>query len=276
MKTKPNAKAMNYQLQVYSIWEFGQRKDAQGQPHQEDSLFPAHGKATPEDRVFILCDGMGGHDAGEVASAAVCEAMGGALTAGKSLDEAIDAAYRALNAHDTGAAKKMGTTMTALIFTAEGCVAAHMGDSRIYQIRPGATAKDTQIIFRTEDHSLVNDLIRIGELTEEEAKHSKQKNIITRAMQPCADSERCKASVKLLTDIRPGDYFYLCSDGMLEEMNDQQLCHHFSHKGGDAPTKVANLIRATQENRDNHTAFLIHVSSVDSQQEKKRRSWWPW
>lgn len=268
---------MTYQLLTYSIWEYGQRKDTQGQPHQEDSIYPEHQKATPQDRVFILCDGMGGHDAGEVASATVCQAMGKALTTGHSLEEAIDAAYRDLNTRDTGAVKKMGTTMTALMLTPQGAIAAHMGDSRIYQIRPGDNAQNTQIVFRTQDHSLVNDLIRIGELTEEEARHSRQKNVITRAMQPCPDDERCKPSVSQLTDIRPGDYFYLCSDGMLEEMTDRQLCHHFSRQGGTDTEKVANLIRATQENRDNHTALIIHITAVDNHTEpQKKRKWWQW
>ena len=66
---------MKYVIDAYSIWEFGKRKDAEGNPHQEDSLYPAHGSLSDADRTFILCDGMGGHDAGEMASATVCEAM---------------------------------------------------------------------------------------------------------------------------------------------------------------------------------------------------------
>ena len=67
---------MEYRIKALSIYEFGQRKDGQGNPHQEDWLYPAHGQADDEsDRTFILCDGMGGHDAGEVASSTVCEAI---------------------------------------------------------------------------------------------------------------------------------------------------------------------------------------------------------
>ncbi len=263
---------MKFKIQIYDIWEYGQRKDAEGNPHQEDSLFPASGKATDADRLFILCDGMGGHDAGEVASATVCETMSQSVLAAQpdaegdftqaDFDNALSAAYDALDVRDSGATKKMGTTMTFLKLYNQGACIAHMGDSRVYQIRPGKTEKETQIVFRTEDHSLVNDLVRLGELTEEEARTSRQKNVITRAMQPNQE-RRLKADVKWLTDIQAGDYFYLCSDGMLEEMTDCQICYHFSEAGGNDTTKVVNLIRATEENRDNHTAIIVHILDVN-------------
>lgn len=263
---------MKYKLKAYQIWEFGQRKDAEGRPHQEDSLYPAFGRLTEEDRLFILCDGMGGHDAGEVASGTVCKAMSESISAipGKGagafsahdFDIALNAAYDALDRHDTGAAKKMGTTLAFLDLSADGAFVAHIGDSRVYQLRPGKTAAETRIVFRTDDHSLVNQLVKAGEITEAEARVHPKKNVITRAMQPGIDP-RPSASVRILDDIRPGDYFYLCSDGMLEEMTDEQLCYHFSETGGDDERKVRNLRLATQENRDNHTAFVIHILDVE-------------
>ena len=180
---------MKYKIKVYSILEFGQRKDAEGRPHQEDCLFPMPGKESDSDRLFILCDGMGGHDAGEVASATVCEAMsrtilnGGRGASGiftqEDFEKAIGAAFLALDGKDTGAPKKMGTTMTFLKLHEGGAFTAHIGDSRIYHIRPGKSGADTRILHETSDHSLVNDLIKIGEMTREEARTSKQKNIIT-------------------------------------------------------------------------------------------------
>lgn len=262
---------MRYKIKVYSIWEYGQRTDAQGKPHQEDSLFPEHGKATENDRLFILCDGMGGHDAGEVASATVCEAMSRSILTAKpdaegefSADDilnAVSAALDALDEKDNGAEKKMGTTMTMLKLHSRGYSAAHIGDSRIYHIRPGKSREDTIIMFRTEDHSLVNDLIRIGEITPEEAKTSKQKNVITRAMQPSME-RRCKADIHESSDIKAGDYFYMCSDGMLEHADDDNLRWIFSDEGGDDDNKVDILKKSTAENKDNHTAFVIHVLEV--------------
>ena len=144
--------------------EFGQRVDAQGNPHQEDCLFPEFGTQSSADRLFVLCDGMGGHSAGEVASATVCEAMGHSALASMEggdglftddmLQRAIDDAFDALDAKDNGAEKKMGTTMTLLMLHDGGATVAHMGDSRVYQIRPGEDAAHTSILFETEDHSL--------------------------------------------------------------------------------------------------------------------------
>lgn len=265
---------MKYLLKAYSIWEFGQRKDSQGNPHQEDSLFPAFGQQSADDRLFILCDGMGGHDAGEVASATVCEAMSqSVLSDGHDKDgaftlddftAAIDRAFAALDERDNGAEKKMGTTMTFLKLHDAGALIAHMGDSRVYHIRPGKDGDDTRILFQTADHSLVNDLIKIGELTPEEARHSKQKNVITRAMQPLM-ARRPKADIYRTADIKPGDYFYMCSDGMLEqpEMEDgSSLKNIFSASGGSDEEKVEILKSVTEKNRDNHTAFVIHILDV--------------
>lgn len=265
---------MRYKLRVYSIMEFGQRVDAQGNPHQEDCLFPEFGTQSSADRLFVLCDGMGGHSAGEVASATVCEAMGHSALASMEggdglftddmLQRAIDDAFDALDAKDNGAEKKMGTTMTLLMLHDGGATVAHMGDSRVYQIRPGEDAAHTSILFETEDHSLVNDLIKVDLLTPEEARVSPQKNVITRAMQPHME-HRPKADVAHLTDIRPGDYFYMCTDGMLEQMDDTNIRFIFSDKGGDAQNKVGILTQATVENRDNHTAFVIEILDVEGE-----------
>lgn len=265
---------MKYKLKVYSIWEFGQRKDSQGNPHQEDSMFPEYGKQSDDDRLFILCDGMGGHDAGEVASATVCEAMSDSILndghdkegvfTSEDFSDALNAAFDALDKKDSGAEKKMGTTMTFLKLHDKGAFIAHMGDSRVYQIRSGKTGEETQIVFQTEDHSLVNDLIKIGELTKEEARFSKQKNVITRAMQPNM-GRRPKADVYETSDIKSGDYFYLCSDGMLEQAemeNGESLKNIFSEMGGTDENKVEILKSVTEKNRDNHTAFIIHIIDV--------------
>ncbi|MBD5355437.1 MAG: serine/threonine-protein phosphatase [Bacteroides sp.] len=265
---------MKYIIKPYSIWEFGKRKDTSGRPHQEDSIYPAFHKETESDRLFILCDGMGGHDAGEIASATVCEAMSkSVLNDGHDAEgifnnddfsRALAAAFEALDKKDNGAEKKMGTTMTFLKLHNDGVTIAHIGDSRVYHIRPGKTGQDTKILFVTEDHSLVNDLIKIGELTREEARLSNQKNIITKAMQPKMNS-RPKADIYHTTDIQPGDYFYMCSDGMLEQFDmesGESIRNIFSEQGGNDEQKVYILAGATNDNRDNHTAFIIHIIDV--------------
>ena len=113
--------------------------------NQEDSIFPPLSDGPSGGSLFILCDGMGGHAAGEVASSTVCETMSQYIAAHpredglfdeSDFDAALDAAYNALDAKDTEDEKKMGTTLTFAKFHAGGCFTAHIGDSRIYQVRP--------------------------------------------------------------------------------------------------------------------------------------------
>lgn len=265
---------MKYRLKVYTIWELGQREK------QEDSIFPMHGQAKETDRLFVLCDGMGGHSAGEIASGTVCEAMSGSILrrcpneesafTEEVFKQALDDALNALDAKDNGASKKMGTTLTFLKLHAAGATIAHIGDSRVYHIRPGKDVDDTKILFQTRDHSLINDLIKIGELTPEEAKHSRQRNVITRAMQPNME-RRPKADMYHTRDIQTGDYFMLCSDGVLEQMEDNNLRFIFSGKGGSAENKVNILKKVTADNRDNHSAIVVHILNVDTSAEEDCR-----
>ena len=256
---------MKFKIKAYNLQELGQRTN------QEDSLFPALGKSTSDDRLFVLCDGMGGHEKGEVASATVCETLSrvilsawhpGEVMSDELFLQALSAAYDALDAKDNGEERKMGTTLTFLCLHASGATVAHIGDSRIYQLRPASKNTSARIVFRTQDHSLVNDLVKIGEITEEEAKHHPQKNVITRAMQPC-QKHRAKADIAHLTDILPGDYFYMCSDGMLEEASDENILNIITKPNATDEQKLEMLRNVTEENKDNHTAHLIHIDGVE-------------
>lgn len=292
---------MKFKIKAYNLQELGQRTN------QEDSLFPALGKSTSDDRLFVLCDGMGGHEKGEVASATVCATLSRVILSAWHPDEvlsdelflqALSAAYDALDAKDNGEERKMGTTLTFLCLHSSGATVAHIGDSRIYQLRPASKNSPARIVFRTQDHSLVNDLVKIGEITEEEAKHHPQKNVITRAMQPCQE-HRAKADIAHLTDILPGDYFYMCSDGMLEEASDENILNIITKPNATDEQKLEMLRNVTEENKDNHTAHLIHIDKVegdasiasneeshspvkgiwitpDFNKPKKKRKVWPW
>lgn len=290
---------MKFKIKAYNLQELGQRTN------QEDSLFPALGKSTSDDRLFVLCDGMGGHEKGEVASATVCETLSrvilsawhpGEVLSDELFRQALSAAYDALDAKDNGEERKMGTTLTFLCLHASGATVAHIGDSRIYQLRPASKNSPARIVFRTQDHSLVNDLVKIGEITEEEAKHHPQKNVITRAMQPCQE-HRAKADIAHLTDILPGDYFYMCSDGMLEEASDENILNIITKPNATDEQKLEMLRNVTEENKDNHTAHLIHIDGVEGvsatitstssgvsgtwitpefNKPKKKRKVWPW
>ena len=242
-----------------SIHEKGNRDN------QEDALYPALGQATADNHIFVLCDGMGGHEHGEVASQTVCETIPQYLSEhwpedGKVSDQlirdAIEAAFVALDGKDDGAAKRMGTTLTLVILHDGGCTAAHIGDSRIYLIRTA----ERRMLYRSRDHSLVFDLYQAGEISYEEMRTSKQKNIITKAMQPGAD-HRCKPDIAHLGDLRDGDYIYMCSDGMLEQMDDAELTDLLCSAESDE-AKRKRLIDATKGNSDNHSAHLIHIQWV--------------
>lgn len=243
---------MNISYKYLSLQEIGKRTN------QEDSIYPALGQQISDDGLFILCDGIGGHACGEVASQIVCEAMSSYILENQDSDfeSALAAAYDALDAADTSSDKKMGTTLTFVKFEDDSCIVAHIGDSRVYHIRPS----EKRILYVTRDHSLVNDLIACGELTEEEAKRSKQKNVITRAMQP-HQPKRTKADVAILTDIKPGDYFYMCSDGMLEISENEDIVNVLSMNVSDEE-KLEIFRGVTADNSDNHTAHLIHITKV--------------
>lgn len=290
---------MKFKIKAYNLQELGQRTN------QEDSLFPALGKSTSDDRLFVLCDGMGGHEKGEVASDTVCETLSrvilsawhpGEVLSDELFLQALSVAYDALDAKDNGEERKMGTTLTFLCLHSSGATVAHIGDSRIYQLRPASKNSPARIVFRTQDHSLVNDLVKIGEITEEEAKHHPQKNVITRAMQPCQE-HRAKADIAHLTDILPGDYFYMCSDGMLEEASDENILNIITKPNATDEQKLEMLRNVTEENKDNHTAHLIHIDKVEGvsatitstssgvsgtwitpefSKPKKTRKVWPW
>ena len=256
---------MKFSIQPYNLQELGQRSN------QEDALFPQIGRCTPNDRLFILCDGMGGHEKGEVASNTVCDAMSDYILkrwkptmplSDMLLKDALNYAFDALDTKDAGGEKKMGTTMTLVCFHAAEVTVAHIGDSRVYQLRPARNGIPAQIVFRTRDHSLVNDLIAVGEITEEDANSHPQKNVITRAMQP-GQQPRVNADIKHLTDVKAGDYFYMCSDGMLEQTSDDNLLYIVTKSNTDDREKVEMLRKVTKENSDNHTAHLINVVKVE-------------
>lgn len=250
-------------IQIYqplAIHELGKRAN------QEDCIYPIEGKATEDDRLFLLCDGMGGHEHGEVASQSICKSLSSFLLQhavasegleDKLLSDALSYAYQELDklavAGDT---RQMGTTLTLLYFHSNGCTAAHIGDSRIYHLRPSSHT----ILYKSRDHSLVYDLYQAGELTYEEMKTFPQKNVITRAM-IAGDRNHPKPDVIHISDIQPGDYFYICSDGMLEQMEDEELLDVFYANVRDEE-KRQMLISETSDNKDNHSAYIVHIKEV--------------
>ena len=247
--------------------------------NQEDNVYPSGKNLTIDNRFFVLCDGMGGHDNGELASDTVCHALGNYFETNVPNDgiitvdyfkDALAYAYDELDKQDNGAVKKMGTTMTCLYLHKKGYLVAHIGDSRIYHVRPSNTDLANGrlgIIYQSSDHSLVNDLLKAGELTEEEAISFPQKNIITRAMQPNLE-RRYKADVFSFSDIQSGDYFFLCSDGVLEQLTNERLCDILSDNSTTDEEKLEAIRQVCYDKtKDNYTCYLIPIDKVVSDDE---------
>lgn len=244
--------------------------------NQEDFLWPDAKAANTDSKVFVMCDGVGGQDSGEVASATAATALGTYLVShpaengivSKSMfEEALTYAYDELDKVDTGAVRKMGTTMTCVILHRGGALVAHIGDSRIYHLRPSLANEDgrTGIIYQSEDHSLVNDLLRAGEITAEEVVNFPQKNVITRAMQPHLE-RRYKADIYNIDDIQSGDYFFLCCDGVLEQLTNEKLGVILADTSLDDAAKLAAIKDVCDEKtRDNYTCWLVPVDGVEQE-----------
>lgn len=253
--------------QPLSFSEIG-RKD-----NQEDYLWPQPGAVTKANRVFLMCDGVGGQDSGEVASQTAATALGEYITVHPASDgivtkamfeEALAYGYDELDKVDTGAFRKMGTTMTCLVLHRGGALVAHIGDSRVYHIRPSLADEQGRsgIIYQSADHSLVNDLLRAGEITEEEAADFPQKNVITRAMQPHLE-RRYKADILNIDDVQAGDYFFLCCDGVLEQLTNDMLGAILSDENLDDQGKIDAIKEVCDgRTRDNYTCWLIPIDKV--------------
>ncbi|HET6997742.1 MAG TPA: Stp1/IreP family PP2C-type Ser/Thr phosphatase [Solirubrobacterales bacterium] len=179
----------------------------------EDSLFT-------RDPIFVVADGMGGAQAGEVASKAAAESFDRELPQAapeQVLRATIETANRAIHerARNDPDLAGMGTTITAVILDAksEEVAIGHVGDSRAYRLRAGKLER------LTRDHSLVEEMRRKGQLTDAQAEDHPQRSIITRALGPEPDVEVDVQTVPA----QPADVFLLCSDGLTTMLGDDQI-----------------------------------------------------
>lgn len=238
-----------------------------GRANQEDARYPDDDMPDGLPTVFVVCDGVGGEAKGEVASTTVTRAMGDYMESLDSaeilteddISKALHEAYDALADVRTDDNHGMATTMTLLCLHAGGATVAHIGDSRIYHIRP-----DVGILYRSSDHSLVNALVHSGNISPEEAIDHPKSNYITRCMTAVdSDDKRTAADVATITDIEPGDYFLLCTDGVVHCVDDERLTALLSSADSDEQ-KMERLAMMCRRSPDNSTAFLIPVISVSS------------
>jgi PPM family protein phosphatase len=210
--------------------------------------------------LFVVADGMGGAQAGEVASKAAAESFAHDLPAAppeRILEETIEEANRTIHElarKDPGLAG-MGTTTTAAIvdLEAEEVAIGHVGDSRAYRLRGG---KFEQL---TRDHSLVEEMRRKGQLTDAQAEDHPQRSIITRALGP-----EPEVQVDLQTvPAQHGDVFLICSDGLTTMLDDEQIAHVLGRA-----TSLTSAVRALVDEanraggRDNITVVAFRVEDT--------------
>jgi serine/threonine protein phosphatase PrpC len=211
--------------------------------------------------LYVVADGMGGAQAGEVASAlAVEEFRGGLVTQGTAeqrLSERVQAANRRIyeTAHRKLEHEGMGTTLTAVYLDESDLAVAHVGDSRAYIFRDG------ELIRLTHDHSLVEELIRRGKLTPEQAAAHPQRSIITRAL-------GIEPEVEVDTWTYPmqaGDVVLLCSDGLTSMISEPQIASVLAAEP-DLVRAGDRLIAEANEagGRDNITVVLFRLEDVDA------------
>jgi serine/threonine protein phosphatase PrpC len=225
--------------------------------------------------LFIVADGMGGHAAGEVASAlavriiheelrkereaieAAGVARGGARTILNLLEQSVQRACAKINEEARADPDKrgMGTTLSALLVAGPHGYIAHVGDSRIYLLRDG------RIQQVTEDHTVFNELIKRGKLTREQIEKVAQKNAITRAV---GVYERVEVDT-LTIEVLPGDQFLLASDGLHGYIAHQaELEPYFDEADPEVATQGLIELANHKGGKDNITAVLVRLGEGSS------------
>lgn len=218
--------------------------------------------------LYVVADGMGGHQGGQVASAMAVEHTLAAVvgyksqieTAGESGDVQAIAAYLSSAIREASAAiyarsrddsdlHGMGTTVTALLLVGKQAFVAHVGDSRCYLLR-GET-----IVQLTEDHSLVNEQIRAGLMTEEEGRYSRLKNIITRSV----GFERDVAVDTVALELEAGDRLALCSDGLSNLVEDAEIGYLLRQTSIEQAPEVLIALANERGGDDNSTVVCLAI-----------------
>ncbi|TXI15509.1 MAG: Stp1/IreP family PP2C-type Ser/Thr phosphatase [Roseateles sp.] len=227
----------------------------------------------------VLADGMGGYNAGEVASQMLTSFIATELgrwlkEAGRSarapevrraMDICVDNANRAIfNAANTNPRYAgMGTTLVLGVFRPEGLLLGHVGDSRGYRLRDGQL---TQI---TRDHSLLQEQIDAGLLTAEEAALSSNKNLVTRAV----GVEDAVLMELHLHEVQPGDLFLLCSDGLSDMLDDNRLAQ-LLNAHATLPEAAQALVDAANNNGGRDNIALV-LARAEGRPRTETRGWWP-
>jgi serine/threonine protein phosphatase PrpC len=204
--------------------------------------------------LFAVADGMGGAQAGEVASKLAAAAV---KDGARDVEGLIQEANRRVHQRslEDPKASGMGTTLTVASVEDRTVLIGHVGDSRAYLVRDGALEQ------LTEDHSLVGELMRSGKLSAEEAEQHPQRSMITRALGTDPDVDVDVFPI----EPRPGDLFLLCSDGLTTMVGDGEILRLVEEKRSDLQALVKALIKAANKGggEDNITVIAFEIAQAD-------------
>ena len=218
-------------------------------------------------RLFLLADGMGGHKAGNVASKLTVEDLGKLWTESffdedtpiETIEKWLRNQIRNENENISNLGqldeyRGMGTTLETLIIQGDVAISAHVGDSRKYLIREG------QLFKITVDHSLVQELVDAGQITEEEAEVHPNKNIITRSL---GQPSEVQADIQRV-DLQVGDYLLINSDGLTNMISGSEIVEIIEREDLSLDNKSEALIRLANEHGgfDNITVVLVHLTDA--------------
>ena len=253
-------KPIKTSLPIIGYWDTRQG----GRPENQDSCGFID---TELGFIALVCDGMGGGPAGQLASSTAVQKIveyivnaPEGITRLEALKNAIDYAHKAIieKGNENPSLQGMGTTVTALLINKQSAIVAHVGDSRIYQFRRGHK------IFRTADHSMVAELVRNGTLTEEQARLSSQSNIITRALG--GQAEQLAEAYEL--PYEKGDRFLLCTDGIWGMLPEKELIRKTAKTASLSGAVDATVIEVDEIGRNNgNTHDNLTMALIETKQD---------
>lgn len=241
--------------------------------YSEDYIFPSPDTAAVNQRLFMVCDGVGGSARGDLAAQIACTTFPAKIEELSScIDEKSDiisaqkdlllGALIATEKHlDCEVAKNpmlsgMATTMTYLHFLKRSAVIAWIGDSRVYHF-----SKNGDIKYVTEDHSLVAELIKKNQITKEEALQHPRRNVILRAISGSDQPAKIDFHIIQSETIEAGDYFLLCTDGILEGVSEANFQNWIKMEKKPEQMKIEIAERCQQFSRDNYSMYLIRIDN---------------
>lgn len=225
----------------------------------EDSIFPKGGEATLEERLFVVCDGVGGQNSGEIASKITSNAIAEYLQT-ISLGKVTINEIRMAIIHSREVmqdfvirhpkSKSMCTTLALVYLADDEAIIAWCGDSRIYHVRNG------DVLWKSKDHSVVQQLIDEGEITEEEALIHPERNIIIHCIRP--GKSYIKIDNHLINNIQSNDYILLLTDGILENINESTIKEILGPMHTEKDKQMLFQWYCDGKTSDNYSMYLLH------------------